>query len=98
MPQTSTTQVQTNALNGAGTNDACEEEDGEEAYSSCNSLLYDPTQNDDDCSDDEIADNNCDPFITLVIPDDDIHLQELVEDREINLSVCNSINNRCIPE
>ena len=57
-------------------------EDGE-GSSSCNSL-YVPTQDDNN---DGIADNNSDPFITLVIPDNDIHHLELCEDREINLLV-----------
>ncbi len=79
-----------------------EEEDGCEAYSSCNSL-YDPTaqSDDDDCSDEIRTDNknnSSDPFITLVIPDDGIHLQELVEDHEINLSVVTQVTNRCVPE
>ncbi len=57
-------------------------DDGERS-SSCNSL-YDPTQDDNN---DGIADNNSDPFITLVIPGNDIHLLELREDQEINLLV-----------
>lgn len=31
-------------------------------------------------------------------PDDGIHLQELVEDHEINLSVVTQVTNRCVPE
>jgi hypothetical protein len=66
-------------------NGADEEGDGE-AYSSCKSA-YDLTQDIDDRSNNEIADSTSDPFITLVIPDDVIHFQELVKDQDINLSV-----------
>lgn len=80
---TSTQDARTNSSSAkARNNDSCEEVDDS---LSCNSV-YDPTH-DDDGSNDDIADSNSDPFIMLVIPNDDIHLQQLVEDQEINLSV-----------
>ena len=49
------------------------------------------TEDDDNSNDDEIHDKNSDPFLTLDIPDDDIHLEQLVEDQEINLSVVSQL-------